>query len=192
MDKLTKERSLILLKPDVIARGLVGEIISRFERVGLKMVAMKMEDTDIDIAKIHYKKDEDWLITVGKRLIENKDLGKDEDPKKYGQEVCDQLSEDLTVYPIVAIVFEGHDTVRLVRKMVGDTSPENAAPGTIRGDYSQDTYAIANALNRPVLNLIHASDTPEHAEEEIKLWFKEDELTNWCKPDEAVKFRGKE
>jgi len=191
MENLTKERSLILLKPDVIARGLVGEIISRFERVGLKIVALKMEDTDIDIARIHYKKEEDWLIEVGKRLLKNKDLGPDEDPKKYGQKVCDQLAEDLTVYPIVAIVLEGHNTVKLVRKMVGETSPENSAPGTIRGDYSQDTYDLANVLNRPVINLIHASDSPENAEKEIKLWFKEDELTNWDKPDETIKFRRK-
>lgn len=191
MDKLIKERSLILLKPDVIARGLVGEIISRFEKVGLKIVAMKMEDTSIDVAKIHYKKDEKWLMMVGKRLIKNKDLGPDEDPKKYGQEVCNQLSEDLIIYPVVAIVLEGHNTVGLVRKMVGETSPEDSAPGTIRGDYSQDTYTIANAHNRPVINLIHASDSPENAEKEIKLWFKEDELTNWCKPDEIVKFRRK-
>jgi len=189
MEHITKERSLILLKPDVIARGLVGEIISRFERVGLKIIAMKMEDTDIDIAKIHYKKEDDWLIKVGERLIKNNDLGPNEDPKKYGQEVCDQLSKDLTVYPIVVIVLEGHDTVRLVRKMIGNTSPENAAPGTIRGDYSQDTYAIADAFKRPVLNLVHASDSKENAEEEIKLWFKKDELTNWCKPDEVIKFR---
>jgi len=191
MENLIKERSLILLKPDVIARGLVGEIISRFERVGLKIVAMKMEDTDIDIAKAHYKKEEDWLIEVGKRLIKNKDLGEDEDPKKYGQEVCDQLSEDLTVYPIVAIVLEGHHTVKLVRKMVGETSPEDSAPGTIRGDYSQDGYDLANEFKRPVINLVHASDSPENAEKEIALWFREDELTNWTKPDEAVKFRKK-
>jgi len=188
---MIKERSLILLKPDVIARGLVGEIISRFEKIGLKIVAMKLEDTDINIAKIHYEKDDEWLTMVGKRMIENKDLGPDEDPKKYGQEVVDQLSQDLTVYPVIAMVLEGHDTVRLVRKMVGATSPEEANPGTIRGDYSQDTYALANESGRPVLNLIHASDSPENAEKEIKLWFKEDEITNWTKPDEIVKFRGK-
>lgn len=191
MDKIIKERSLILLKPDVIARGLVGEIISRFEKVGLKIIAMKLEDTSVDIAKIHYQKDDEWLMMVGKRIIENKDMGPDEDPKKYGQEVCDQLSEDLTVYPIVAMVLEGHNTVKLIRKMIGETSPEDSAPGTIRGDYSQDSYSIANALNRPVINLVHASDSVENAEKEIKLWFEEKEITNWCKPDETVKFRKK-
>ncbi len=186
---MQKERSLILLKPDVVARGLVGEIISRFERVGLKIVAMKMEDTRVDVAKIHYEKDDEWLIKVGEGLIKNKDLGPNEDPKKHGQEICDQLSADLTIYPIVAIVLEGHNTVSLVRKMVGETSPENATPGTIRGDYSQDTYELANVYNRPVINLVHASGTVEEAEKEIKLWFKEDELTCWTKPDEIVKFR---
>lgn len=189
MTDLTKERSLILLKPDVVARGLVGKIISRFEKVGLKIIAMKMKDTDINIAKIHYEKDDEWLIEVGERLIKNQDLGPGEDPKKYGQKVCNELSKDLVIYPIIALVLEGHNTVKLVRKMIGETSPEDSAPGTIRGDYSQDTYMIANALNRPVINLIHASDTPENAEKEIKLWFEENELTSWCKPDEVVKFR---
>ncbi len=167
---MIKERSLILLKPDVIARGLIGEIISRFEKVGLKIVAMKMEDTRIDIAKIHYEKDDEWLIEVGKRLIEKKDLGPDEDPKKYGQEVCDQLSQDLTIYPIVAMVLEGHDTVKLVRKMVGETSPEDSAPGTIRGDLAKE-----QELPR---NMIHASDSPESAEREIRIFFEESEIVN--------------
>jgi len=186
-----KERTLVILKPDVTARGLVGEILTRFEHVGLKLVAMKMLKAPINLAKIHYQKDDEWLLAVGNKLIKNQNLDpKNEDPKKHGQRICDSLADDLTLYPIIALVLEGHNTVALVRKMVGEQSPENSAPGTIRGDYSQDTYKLANASNRPIINLVHASDTPETAEKEIALWFRKEELVEWTKPDEHIHFRG--
>jgi nucleoside-diphosphate kinase len=185
-----REQTLVILKPDVTARGLVGEIVTRFEHVGLKLVAMKMLMAPLDVAKEHYKKDDEWLIKVGTRLIQNMKLDPaKEDPKKHGQKVVDDLAKDLTLYPVIAFVLEGHNTVALVRKMVGDTSPENAMPGTIRGDYSQDSYALANASNRPVINLIHASDSVENAKKEIALWFKKAELIEWVKPDEHIHFR---
>ncbi len=185
-----KQQTLVILKPDVTARGLVGEIISRFEHIGLKIVAMKMLRAPLDVAKEHYKKDDEWLIKVGGRLIQNMNLDSSkEDPKKHGQKVVDDLAKDLTLYPVIAFVLEGHNTVALVRKMIGETSPEHSAPGTIRGDYSQDSYALANASNRPVINLIHASDTPENAKKEIALWFRKEELLDWIKPDEHIHFR---
>jgi nucleoside-diphosphate kinase len=185
-----REQTLVILKPDVVARGLVGDIFSRFEHVGLKPVAMKMLQVPLELAKEHYQKDDQWLIRVGTGMIKNKSLDPSkEDPKKHGQDVCDQLAKDLTIFPVVALVLEGHNTVALVRKMVGETSPENAAPGTIRGDYSQDTYALANTSNRPVINLIHASDTPENAKKEILLWFTKKEIVEWTKPDEHLHFR---
>ncbi len=186
-----KEKTLVIFKPDVTARGLIGEILTRFEHVGLKLVAMKMLKAPIDLAKIHYKKDDEWLMDVGAKLIKNQNLDpKKEDPKHHGQKICDSLAHDLTLYPIVAMVLEGHNTVALVRKMVGAQSPEDSAPGTIRGDYSQDTYRLANASNRPVINLIPASDSPETAEKEIALWFKKEEIIEWTKPDEHIHFRG--
>ena len=184
------EKSLIILKPDVSARGVIGEIISRFEKVGLKIIAMKMIRSSLEIANIHYKKDDEWLMVVGKKLIKNQNLDSSkEDPMTHGQRICDSLARDLTTYPIVAIVLEGHNTINLVRKMVGEQSPENSAPGTIRGDYSQDTYVLANASDRPLINLVHASDSVETAKKEIDLWFKKDELIEWNKPDEVVHFR---
>ncbi len=185
-----REQTLVILKPDVTARGIVGEIITRFERVGLKIVAMKMLKAPVNLAKVHYQKDDEWLIAVGTKLIKNQNLDPaKEDPKKHGQKICDSLAKDLTLYPIVAMVLEGHNTVALVRKMVGEQSPENSAPGTIRGDYSQDTYRMANAYNRPVINLIHASDSAETAKKEIALWFKKEDIIEWTKPDENIHFR---
>jgi nucleoside-diphosphate kinase len=185
-----REQTLVILKPDVTARGLVGEIVSRFEHIGLKIVAMKLLKAPLDVAREHYKKDDQWLTTVGNRLIQNMKLDpKKEDPKKHGQKVVEDLAKDLTLYPVIAMVLEGHNTVALVRKMIGETSPENALPGTIRGDYSQDSYALANASNRPVINLIHASDTVENAKKEIALWFRKEEVIDWIKPDEHIHFR---
>ncbi len=184
------ERSLVILKPDVTARGLVGEITSRFERVGLKIVAMKMFNVPLKLAKMHYKKDDDWLLNVGKKLIKNQNLDpKKEDPIHHGKKICESLANDLTLYPVIAMVLQGHNSIKLIRKLVGDQSPENSLPGTIRGDYSQDTYVLANAYNRPVINLVHASDSKEAAEKEIKLWFSKREIIDWEKPDEILHFR---
>ena len=184
------EKSLIILKADVIARGIVGEIVTRFERAGLKIIAMKMLEVPLEQAAKHYEKDDEWLMSVGKKLIKNQGLDPEkENPKDHGQRICDSLAHDLTIYPVVAMVLEGHSVIKLIRKMLGEQSPENSMPGTIRGDYSQDTYVLANASNRPVITLVHASDSVETAEKEIKLWFKEDEIFKWKKPDEIVHFR---
>ncbi|MBU1202300.1 MAG: nucleoside-diphosphate kinase [Nanoarchaeota archaeon] len=185
------EKSLIILKPDVVARGVIGEIVTRFERIGLKIIAMKMMQVPQKLAEKHYEKDDEWLLGVGSKLIKNQNLNpKKENPMHHGKKICDSLARDLTIYPVVAMVVEGHNTIKLIRKMVGEQSPENSAPGTIRGDYSQDTYILANASDRPVINLIHASDSKESAEQEIKLWFKKEELIKWKKPDEVIHFRG--
>ncbi|NQU98592.1 nucleoside-diphosphate kinase [Candidatus Woesearchaeota archaeon] len=184
------EKSLIILKADVVARGFIGKIVSRFEKVGLKIVAMKMMKVPKNMAETHYKKDDTWLMSVGTKLIKNQNLNANkEDPMKHGQRICDTLAHDLTIYPVVAMVLEGHNTINLVRKMIGEQSPENSAPGTIRGDYSFDTYVLANAYNRPVITLVHASDSKKTAEKEIKLWFKKDELVEWKNPHEDLHFR---
>ncbi len=183
------ERTLVILKPDVSARGFIGEIISRFEKVGLKIVGMKMLMAPEEVTEKHYAKDDEWLMAVGKKLIKNQDLDPDEDPMEHGKMIQRSLVKDLMTYPIIALVLEGHNTVKLVRKMVGAQSPQDSEPGTIRGDYSQDTYRLANALNRPVINLIHASDSRETAEKEIQLWFDEDEIVEWEHPHEKIHFR---
>lgn len=187
-----KERTLIILKPDVMARGITGEIIDRFENLGLKIVAMKMLRADPKVAAEHYKKDDEWLLRKGKQISEQLKLNvnSDEEYKKKARDVIlNPLISDIQLYPIVAIVIEGHKAVALVKKHVGPTNPEEAAPGTIRGDYSQDSYLLANTLNRPVVNIIHCTDDPKEAEREINLWFNKGEIIDWVKPDEQIHFR---
>lgn len=183
-----KERTLVIFKPDVLARGLTGEILSRFERLGLKVVAMKMLQADPKVAAEHYKKDDEWLMRKGKQIMQTLNVAEG-DPKKFGQTIVDSLWKDITLYPIVALVLEGHKAVALVKKLVGPTNPEEALPGTIRGDYSQDSYLLANTLERPVVNIIHCTDDVKESQREINLWFKKEEIIDWVKPDEQIHFR---
>jgi nucleoside-diphosphate kinase len=149
------ERSLVLLKPDAVDRGLIGEILTRFEKVGLKIAGLKMVQAKKDHAEKHYT--EDLAI-------------------RRGQKVRDLMIEMISSGPIVAIVLEGVEAVELVRKLVGTTEPKSAAPGTIRGDYSHVSFKHADAKGMGVYNLIHASGSPEEAPVEISVWFTEDEL----------------
>ena len=151
----TNERSLVILKPDALDRGIVGEIITRFERVGMKIVGMKLLVSEKDTAERHY----------------TEDLA-----KRRGEHVRKMMIEMLTSGPIVAMALEGIDVVEVVRKMVGATEPKSAAPGTIRGDYAHVSYRFADEKKIGVFNLIHASATPEEAETEINVWFKPEEL----------------
>ena len=138
---------------------------------------MKMVNVHHDLAKEHYKKDDEWLLKVGEKLIKNQGLDPEkEDPMHHGQKICDSLAEDLQIFPVIAMVLEGHNAIKVVRKMVGEQSPENSMPGTIRGDYTLDSYALADTDGRSVRNLIHASGTVEEAQQEIKIWFKNDEV----------------
>ena len=151
----TNERTLVILKPDALDRGIVGEILTRFERVGMKMVGMKLLVSEKDTASQHY----------------TEDLA-----KRRGEHVRTMMIEMLTSGPIVAMVLEGIDGVEVVRKMIGATEPKSAAPGTIRGDYAHISYRFADERKIGVFNLIHASATPEEAVVEIDIWFKPEEL----------------
>jgi nucleoside-diphosphate kinase len=187
------EQTLILLKPDALQRGLVGEIISRFERTGLKLVAMKMVTSTYNQAKKHYEFDNDWFMMVGKRQkkdFEEKGIVVTKSELELGQDVQEQLLTYLTMSPIMALVIEGHNAVAQIRKIVGKTSPYDAVPGTIRGDYCLDTYALADNSNRSVQNLIHASGNIEEAKKEIYVWFNKDEIHSWKKLDEVLLYRG--
>lgn len=151
----TIQRSLVLLKPDAVNRGLIGEIIQRFERVGLKMAALKMIWPTEDTAMKHYTED----------LAERR-----------GEHVRKLMVEMLVSGPIVAFVVEGVEAVEQVRKMVGATEPKSAAPGTIRGDYAHVSFKHADSKQMGVFNLIHASGNAEEAEQEIDVWFNPDEV----------------
>lgn len=183
------EQTLLLFKPDAIQRGIVGEILSRFERVGLKIVAMKMLFATKEQLEEHYFKEDEWLIEKGKSIIKNKGYSENYDPKKAGREIVDGLVDDMMLSPIIAMVLEGHNAVAVVRKLVGPTNVEQALPGTIRGDYSHDTYALANVSDRPIITIIHASGDLKDAKKEIGIWFKPNELHTYERIDSKLHYR---
>ena len=174
------EQSLVLVKPDGVARGQVGEIISRFERVGLKIVAMKMVLPERSQVDRHYALTEEWMMGVFTKAKAKFDAKGEKfgftDHKAYGKYIKDGLVDFLLSGPVVAMVLEGPECVTLVRKLVGATEPMGSAPGTIRGDLSPDTYAMSNAQNRPLRNLIHASGTVEEGKSEVAIWFTKKEM----------------
>ncbi len=179
------EKTLVVLKTDAVERGIVGDIITRFEKVGLKIVATKMLRASRDLADKHYPKDRtEFIKGMGQKTLDNyKDLGQDpkkefgeDDPHKIGLMVQEWLVDFLTAGPVIAMVIEGPHAIELVRKICGFTLPSSAAPGTIRGDYSFDSSSLANADKRPIKNLVHASGEADEAEYEIGLWFSDDEI----------------
>ena len=192
MSNSLSEKSLVLLKPDTVQRGLVGEIITRFEQTGLKIVAMKMAYASKELAGKHYAEDEKWLLSVGEKASKaamsrgEKPAGT---PLEIGKRIRTQLMDYISMSPVVAIVIEGHNAVLTVRKLIGPTSPENAQPGTIRGDFSHETYVMADSRGRPIQNLIHASESTAEAEREIKIWFRKDEIHSYIRVDEGLIYR---
>jgi len=184
-----QEKTLILFKPDAVQRGLVGEILSRFEKVGLKIVGLKMLDAKEEQLAEHYFKDEEWKERVGKGLIKNKNLPENSDPIKLGQEIVDSLVKDMKLSPIIAMVLEGHNSIKTVRRLAGPTNIDEASPGTIRGDFAHDTLKLANRSNRPGITIIHATENPAEAEKEIGIWFNPSEIYSYTKPEEEVHYR---
>ena len=177
-----KEQTLVLLKPDAVQRSLVGEIISRFERVGLKIVGMKLTWPTSDQAYKHYVKNEEEITALGNRSIEGKKksgMEVTDDPTELGKKIIDRLVRFLVASPIVALVLEGNKAVPLVRKLVGATEPLQSDIGTIRGDFTLDSYDMADGSNRAVRNLIHASSNQEEAKYEIKVWFSSEEILSY-------------
>lgn len=179
------ERTLVLLKPDAVQRGLVGEIISRYEKAGLKLIAAKMVTPSEDLANAHYPADRrEFIEGMGNKSLETyKEEGADPhaelgttDPHEIGLKIQGWMVGFITSGPVMAMVLEGPNAISEVRKMTGHTVPAKAEAGTIRGDYSNDTPTLANKEKRPILNLVHASGDKEEADFEINLWFTEDEL----------------
>lgn len=154
------EQTLILFKPDALQRALVGEILSRFERVGLRIVGTKMLAPDRGHYHAHYE-----------------DIGKLK--TRAGDHIFDITLDMMNTGPVIAMVLEGVEAVALVRKLVGSTEPKTSAPGTIRGDYSHMSYGYADGEGKGIPNLIHASGDPKEAKQEISHWFSEDELYDY-------------
>jgi len=193
---LQRERTLVLIKPDAVKRGLIGEVISRIERVGLKIVGMQMTKPTVEHFNKHYPGSDDFLRIIGGKTLETykkfemdpaKEMGTD-DPLAIGRPVRGWLMDFMTSGPIVKMAVEGLHAVSTVRKIVGSTMPEQAAPGTIRGDFSADSSSLANAKKRSVKNLIHASGTLEEAVQEVNLWFLSNELFPFERADEEILF----
>jgi nucleoside-diphosphate kinase len=176
------ERTFVILKPDAVQRSLVGEILGRFEKTGLKVVAMKFLVPTRAQALKHYNKNKAWCEKVGNRTIEGLHA-KGKKPTKtayeYGKDVLDGLVDFFTASPVLALVLEGNQAVGVVKKLVGGTEPLTSDPGTIRGDLTNDSYEIANLDNRAVRNLIHCTDDTNESEREIKVWFKPAELVKY-------------
>jgi len=178
------ERTLVLVKPDGVKRGLIGQITSRFENLGLKIVGMKMVHADKEFAKKHYPVTESWYSKVGTNSLTDtkkygmsaKDYFGTEDPVEIGKKVHQWNVEFLTSSPLIAMVIEGVHAIETVRKLAGTTIPSLASPGTIRGDFSTHSALSANAKQRAIANLVHSSGDKEEAEREISLWFSESEL----------------
>lgn len=158
-------RTLVLIKPDAVERGLVGKVISRFEDRGLKIVGLKQLIAEAETARNHYG---DWVDRYADKLGREK-----------AQSIIDEMVRFMTSAPIVAMVVEGVNAVPLVRKIVGSTYPNEAPVGTIRGDFAHVSQDYANSIGITIKNIVHASGSDEEAKIEIKTWFKEDELTNY-------------
>ncbi|MGI6443912.1 MAG: nucleoside-diphosphate kinase [Candidatus Dojkabacteria bacterium] len=180
--KMAQERTLVLIKPDVLQRQLVGEILSRFERKGIKMTAIKMLNATKEQVGEHYIDEEGYLIETGEKAKKGA-IARGEDVSNWnsleqGKKIRQRNINYLTCGPIVAIVFEGFGVISQVRKILGSTSPADGDIGTVRDDYSVDTYALADFLDRSTMTMLHASDSVENAERELKIWFKESEICN--------------
>ena len=184
MQNFKKEKTYVMIKPDGVKKGLIGEIISRFEQRDLKVVALEMFMPTYEQIDNHYPKDETWIRRVGQKTLSTyekygvdpiKELGTADD-LEIGNMVRKWLVDYMISAPLVRMVVEGVHAVDMVRKICGATLPFLADMGTIRGDYSADSPAVANAERRAVMNLVHASETAEEAAHEIKHWFGDREV----------------
>jgi nucleoside-diphosphate kinase len=177
------ERTFVIIKPDGIQRSLIGEVIGRFERVGLKVVAMKMMVATADLIEKHYTLDPEWRRITGEKTIKgyvSKGLiPPSNDPLKITAIILKNLITYMTAGPIVAIVIEGAHAVSIVRKLVGGTEPLTSDVGTIRGDFVLDSYQMSDVDGRAVRNIVHASGSVKEANDEIKHWFKPEELIKY-------------
>lgn len=177
------ERSLVVIKPDGVQRALIGEIINRFEKVGLKLIGIKMFVPDNEFVKTHYTLEDNWIIKTGEKSIKNfvaKGLTPPiSDPEVWGNKILGNLQKYFTSGPVVAMVWQGAHAVGIVRKLIGSTEPFSSDVGTIRGDYVLDSYEMSGADDRAIRNIAHASSSKEEGEKEISLWFKEEELLNY-------------
>jgi nucleoside-diphosphate kinase len=195
--QIKHQRTFCMIKPDGVQRALVGEIISRLERAGLKVVALKMVTATPEMVRAHYPmSDQAWIDRLGQKGLSTfNDLGMD--PKEHlgtdnasviGASVAESLVLYMTSSPVVAMVVEGIQAIDMVRKLAGHTLPFKAEMGTIRGDFSVDSPAVANVEGRAIHNLFHASETLDEAKNEVALWFGESAVEQYLLAGEKVMY----
>lgn len=174
-----EEQTYVMIKPDGVRKGLIGEVIKRLEQRDLKIVALEMFQPTHDQIDNHYPKDEVWITRLGKKTLSTYEkYGYDAmldfgtiDPAVIGPDIRKWLVDYMMSAPLVKIVVQGVHAIDVVKKIAGPTLPYLAEVGTIRGDFSIDSPALANKEKRAVMNIVHISETPEEAEHEIKHWF---------------------
>ncbi|MDO8741641.1 MAG: nucleoside-diphosphate kinase [Candidatus Roizmanbacteria bacterium] len=194
---MTKQKALIIIKPDGVQRGLLGKIISRFEQVGLKIIGLKFEMSEEKKIIAHYSETDVWFKKVGERTLTNyakkgldaKKIFNTNDAIQIGRTVKKWLITYFQESPVLIMALESYDCIEIVRKLSGNTIPVLANPGTIRGDFSHDTIDLANEQNRPLRNIIHASDTVEDGEKEVNLWFAKEELFSYESAGEKFMYK---
>lgn len=184
-----KERTFVIIKPDGMQRSLIGEIIKRLERTGLKLVAMKMFMADEERLWQHYKKDDAWYTAKGEKTVQNRKaagLSADKPAIEYGKDIVRAVVNFMLCGPVIAMVWEGNEAVNIVKKIVGDTQPLTSDVGTIRGDFTVDSYELSNVNERAVRNLVHCSDQPAEATREMDIWFTKNELFSYRQIQEQI------
>jgi nucleoside-diphosphate kinase len=177
-----EERTFVIIKPDGVQRGLVGEIIKRYERTGLKLVGMRFGVADEKKFWEHYNKDDAWFLKKGTKIVEDKkanNLPVSKEAIDYGKDIIRQLVKFMTSGPVLMMVWEGNAAAIVIKKITGETEPATSDVGTIRGDLTVDSYTIAAVDDRAVRNLIHCSESAEEAVREIAIWFKPEEMTEY-------------
>jgi len=190
------ERTLVIVKPDGVQRGLIGEVITRLENRGLKLIALKMVKPSLEHVNEHYPKDEAWIERLGHKGftvfeeygINPKEYMGTDSKKEAGKMVREWLVSYLTEAPVIPMVIEGVHAIDMVRKIAGNTLPSKAEIGTIRGDFSVDSPAAANLEGRAIKNIVHASETVEEAEHEIAHWFAQEEIYEYSLAHHAAMY----
>lgn len=186
---LHKERTLVIIKPDGVQRGLIGEIARRFERTGLKFVGFKFLVPTTEQCLAHYNKDEAWLTRKGERVrddLKAAGLPAEKTALEYGKGIVDTIIKFMTAGPVLALVIEGNQSAAIVAKITGTTEPSTSDVGTIRGDLTVDSYGHSTVQGRAVRNLLHCSESPQEAEREIAVWFRPEELINYKTTHERI------
>jgi nucleoside-diphosphate kinase len=187
--KFDKQQTLFMVKPDGVQRSLIGDMVTRIERTGLKIVAMKMVVPKAEQVIKHYNKDDAWCLKKGTGIAETRKshgLPVDKEPIEYGRDIMRQNVAFMTSGPVVAMVVQGNEAVAIVKKLVGSTEPTASDVGTIRGDYTVDSYEHAGVSERAVRNGVHCSDEPEEAQREIGVWFSPEEVLRYRLVSEEI------